>query len=97
MWLLLDSGNGDPALVAPHVAAMAGLKGGEGDAIIHIDGVGPVQLPIRPQPIIYDGVLGASFIQDWTLTFDLASARAWAQSCTSSPSMWLTLWSEYRL
>jgi hypothetical protein len=78
VWLLLDSGNGDPALVAPHVAAMAGLKGAEGDAIIQIDGVGPVQLPIRPQPIIYDGVLGASFIQDWTLTFDLASARAWA-------------------
>ena len=78
VWLLLDSGNGDPALVAPHVAAMAGLKGTEGDAVIQIDGVGPVQLPIRPKPIIYDGVLGAGFIQDWILTFDLASARAWA-------------------
>jgi hypothetical protein len=78
VWLLLDSGNGDPALVAPHVAAMAGLKGAEGDAVIQIDGVGPVQLPIRQLPIIYDGVLGARFIQDWILTFDLASARAWA-------------------
>jgi hypothetical protein len=78
VWLLLDSGNGDPALVAPHVAAMAGLKGTEGDAVIQIDGLGPVQLPIRPKPIIYDGVLGAGFIQDWILTFDLASARAWA-------------------
>jgi hypothetical protein len=78
VWLLLDSGNGDPALVAPHVAAMAGLKGTEGDAVIQIDGVGPVQLPIRSKPIIYDGVLGAGFIQDWILTFDLASARAWA-------------------
>jgi len=78
VWLLLDSGNGDPALVAPHVAAMAGLKGTEGDAVIQIDGVGPVQLPIRPKPIIYDGVLGAGFMQDWILTFDLASARAWA-------------------
>ncbi|HEX8028308.1 MAG TPA: aspartyl protease family protein [Vicinamibacterales bacterium] len=78
VWLLLDSGNGDAALVAPHVAAMAGLKGAEGDAVIEIDGVGPVQLRVRPQPIIYDGVLGASFMQDWILTFDLASARAWA-------------------
>ena len=78
VWLLLDSGNGDAALVAPHVAAMVGLKGAEGDAVIQIDGVGPVQLPIRPQSIIYDGVLGAGFIQDWILTFDLASARAWA-------------------
>ena len=78
VWLLLDSGNGDPGLVAPHVAAMAGLKGAEGDAVIQIDGVGPVQLPIRPKPIIYDGVLGARFLQDWILTFDLASARAWA-------------------
>jgi hypothetical protein len=78
VWLLLDSGNGDPALVAPHVAAMAGVKGAEEDAVIQIDGIGPVQLPIRPKPIIYDGVLGASFIQDWILTFDLASARGWA-------------------
>ena len=78
VWLMLDSGNGDPALVAPHVAAMVGLKEAEGDAVIQIDGVGPVQLPIRPQSIIYDGVLGAGFIQDWILTFDLPSARAWA-------------------
>jgi len=78
VWLLLDSGNGDPALVAPYVAAMAGLTGTEGDAVIQIDGVGPIQLTIRPKPILYDGVLGAGFMQDWILTFDLASARAWA-------------------
>jgi hypothetical protein len=90
VWLLLDSGNGDPALVAPHVAAMAGLKGTEGDAVIQIDGVGPVQLPIRPKPIIYDGVLGAGFIQDWILTFDLASARAWAAPAESSKVRMIT-------
>lgn len=77
VWLLLDSGNGDPALVAPQVATMAGLKETERDAVIQIDGVGPVQLPIRRQPIIYDGVLGAGFLQDWILTLDLASAHAW--------------------
>jgi hypothetical protein len=78
VWLLLDSGNSDPVLVAPHVAAMTGLDGAGGNAVIQIDGVGPVQLPIRQQPIIYDGVLGAEFLQDWILTFDLPSARAWA-------------------
>ena len=76
VWLLLDSGSGDAAILAPHVAAMAGLKGAEGDAAIRIDGIGPVELPMRPQPIIHDGVLGARFIERWILTFDLSSGRA---------------------
>ena len=78
VWLLLDSGNGDPALVAPHVARMAGLMDSKGEALIEFDGLGPIRLPIRTRNMIYDGMLGAAFIQDWIFTLDLGSSRAWA-------------------
>ncbi len=78
VWLLLDSGNGDLALVAPHVARLAGLKDAQGEALVEFDGLGPIRLSARSQNIIYDGVLGAGFMQDWIFTLDLASNRAWA-------------------
>jgi hypothetical protein len=78
VWLLLDSGNGDPALVAPHVARMAGLNDNEGEAVIEFDGLGPIGVHTRSSNMIYDGVLGAAFMQDWIFTIDLASNRAWA-------------------
>lgn len=78
VWLLLDSGNGDAALLAPHVARMAGLAQSEGEALIEIDGLGPIRLPVRTENMIYDGMLGAAFMQDWIFTVDLGSSRAWA-------------------
>jgi hypothetical protein len=78
LWLLLDSGNGDPALVASHVARMADLQNGEGEALIEFDGLGSIPLLVRTQDMIYDGILGAGFMQNWTFTLDLPSTRAWA-------------------
>lgn len=78
VWLLLDSGNGDPVLMAPHVARMAGLMDSKGEALIEFDGLGPIRLPIRTRNMIYDGMLGAAFIQEWIFTLDLGSSRAWA-------------------
>jgi hypothetical protein len=78
VWLLLDSGNGDPVLVAPHVARMAGLTTSKGEALIEFDGLGPSRLQARSRDMIYDGVLGVGFMRHWILTFDLASNRAWA-------------------
>jgi hypothetical protein len=78
VWLLLDSGNGDPALVSRYVARMGGLQGSEGDALIDFDGLGPLRLPVGTREMIYDGVLGAGFMQEWIFTLDLKSARAWA-------------------
>ena len=78
VWLLLDSGNGDRALVAAHVAGMAGLNDSEGEAVVEFDGLGAIRLPMRTRNIIYDGVLGAAFMRDWIFTLDLASNRAWA-------------------
>ncbi len=78
VWFLLDSGNGDPLLVAPHVARMAGLVGSTGEALIEFDGLGPIRLPTSAQNMIYDGMLGAAFLQEWVITLDLGSSRAWA-------------------
>jgi len=78
VWLLLDSGNGDPVLVAAHVADMAGVKGTAGEVLIEFDGLGSISLPTKSRNMIYDGVLGAAFMQDWIFTLDLASNRAWA-------------------
>ena len=83
VWLLLDSGNGDLALVAPHVARMAGLTKSEGEALIEFDGLGPSRLQARSREIIYDGVLGVEFMRHWIFTFDLASNRAWAAPAES--------------
>ena len=84
VWLLLDSGNGDPALVAPHVARMGGLIGREGEFAIEVDGLGPIRLPTRLQSMIYDGVLGAAFMEKWVFTLDLESCRAWAMPAGGS-------------
>lgn len=78
VWLLLDSGNGDSALLALHVAEAAGLKDGKGEVRLDIDGLGPVRVQARSWDAIYDGVLGVAFMQDWVFTFDLAAGRAWA-------------------
>lgn len=83
VWLLLDSGNGDLALVAPHVARMAGLTKSEGEALIEFDGLGPSRLQARSREMIYDGVLGVEFMRHWIFTFDLASNRAWAAPAES--------------
>jgi hypothetical protein len=78
VWLLLDSGNGDRVLVAPHVARMAGLKEAQGEVRLEIDGLGSIPVAARWSEIIYDGVLGAAFLQDWIFTIDLATGRGWA-------------------
>lgn len=84
VWFLLDSGNGDPALVSAYVARTAGLQSSKGDMVIDFDGLGSLRLPVGTRNMIYDGVLGAGFIQDWIFTLDLTSARAWAAPRPSS-------------
>jgi hypothetical protein len=78
VWLLLDSGNGDPVLVSTQVARTAGLQGNKGDMLIEFDGLGSIRLPAGTRNMIYDGVLGVGFMQDWIFTLDLNSGRAWA-------------------
>lgn len=83
VWLLLDSGNGDAVLVAPHVARAAGLEDGRGEIPFDFEGTGPVRLPVRTADIIYDGMLGADFMRHWVFTLALASGRAWISPANS--------------
>ncbi len=83
VWLLLDSGNGDPLLIAPHVARMAGLPGNDGDVSVEVDSLGAIRLPARTTQMIYDGVLGAAFMEEWVFTLDLRSSRMWATPVAS--------------
>lgn len=83
VWFLLDSGNGDPLLIAPHVARMAGLPGNDGDISVEVDSLGGIRLPARTTQMIYDGVLGAGFMQEWVFTLDLPSSRMWATPVAS--------------
>ena len=87
-WLLLDSCNGDPLLVAPHVARMAALMDGEGEALIDFDGLGPLRLPTRTRTMIYGGMLGAPFLEEWIFTLDLGASRAWALPAASPNHDW---------
>jgi hypothetical protein len=73
--VLLDSGNCDPLLIAPHVARMAGRPGNDGDVSVELDSIGAIRLPARTTQMIYDGVLGAAFMQEWAFTLDLHSNR----------------------
>ncbi len=78
-WFLLDSGNLDLTLVAPHmvqkrVAVPSRLE----SAALSVDGLPTNRLPVGVREIIYDGVLSEAFLRQWTWTFRLASGQLWA-------------------
>jgi hypothetical protein len=57
---------------------MAGRPGNDGDVSVELDSIGAIRLPARTTQMIYDGVLGAAFMQEWVFTLDLHSNRMWA-------------------
>lgn len=80
LWLLVDSGNLGPVLLAPHAARLLGVA----------DSVGAeatVQLPMAPgltesvailvRELILDGALNAAWLERGRLTFDLATGETW--------------------
>jgi hypothetical protein len=69
LWMLLDSGNIDRLVLAPHAAKAEGLT---------VAGL-PVSLPTRELNIIYDGNLGAAFLAAHTVSVDLPSERMWIE------------------
>jgi len=44
-----------------------------------VSGLGRLKTPVTVEEIIYDGVLGCCFIEDYVLTLDLRTARMWAK------------------
>lgn len=81
LWLLVDNGNLDDVVVAPHAARLLGLAS---DAP-----AGTVRLPLAPgfamdtrvrvRDLIYDGALSEAVLRRATWTFDLATGRGWVQ------------------
>ncbi len=86
LWFLLDSGNLDVVIVAPHAPAQLGLeienedtRSGEVAFPLQftIDGIGRIEAPARLKDIIYDGALSEEVMARFEITFDLANERLW--------------------
>lgn len=81
LWLLVDNGNLDDVVVAPHAARLLGLAS---DAP-----AGTVRLPLAPgfavdarvrvRDLIYDGALSEAVLRRATWTFDLATGQGLVQ------------------
>lgn len=92
LWMLVDSGNLGPALLAPHALRQIGYaewaeaaerSGGDpGTREIKLDlvGYGSVTVTARAFPgMIHDGMLNAELLRGMILAMDLSSGRAYAR------------------
>ena len=86
LWFLLDSGNLDQVIVAPHTLVQLGatadlvspLKIGDvTKQEIEIAGVGAATVDVRLSDILYDGVINEALMRRYLITFDLAAERIW--------------------
>jgi Aspartyl protease len=81
-WFLIDSGNLDAVLVAPHMAGAHTLDEGTWQAPLTLNGLPGVAATYRTSDIIYDGALSEEFLRNWTLAFDLRGNAVWAEAGT---------------
>ena len=84
-WMELDTGNGGSNVVANVIAPLLGLAPNIATAVdgtfALANGIA-VRGPLRTRDLILDGDIGARFLNDWTLTLDLANGRAWMAPAT---------------
>ena len=85
-WLLIDTANVAKTILAPHTTRSLGIAAGGAsspektepiEASIRLSGSAPRAVPVVIQDIIYDGNLGASFWQGYTLTLNLGTEQGW--------------------
>lgn len=67
LWMILDSGNIDRVVLAPHAAKQLGSETFEG-------------LPVRELDILYDGNLGAEYLKTRVVSVDLAGGQMWMRA-----------------
>jgi hypothetical protein len=87
LWFLVDSGNLEGVLVAPHALedladpdALAALRaGGAADLTLPIGGLGPARVRARSRDLVYDGAIGAELLERMVVVVDLERVRAWAR------------------
>ena len=86
LWFLLDSGNLDHVIVAPHALDQLGTVAVPASALkaddvtkqeIEIAGIGIVPVDVRLADILYDGVLNEALMRRYLITFDFATERIW--------------------
>jgi hypothetical protein len=77
-WLEWDSGHQAPTFLAPHAAALLGVRDSvpRADAVLTLGGT-PVTAPAVVKDVIYDGVLSAGLLERAVWTADLARGRLW--------------------
>ncbi len=87
LWFLVDSGNLDEVLLAPHALeelaageALEALRAGRTVEVeLPVAGLGRARVAARQRDVIYDGVLNAAFLERVVLALDLGPVRAWAR------------------
>lgn len=83
LWFELDSGSLAPVLVAPHAAELLGLdlSADEPRTVeLQVAGLGAMRVEAQvKEELIYDGLLGAAFLEELVVTLDLDEIRAWAR------------------
>jgi hypothetical protein len=80
-WFLLDSGNLDATIVAPHLAIETKSDVTESsntwEAEFAFGNSASVPARFRTRKIIYDGALSEEFLREWVFTFDLINNSVW--------------------
>lgn len=83
LWLIVDSGNIDRVVLAPHAARALGRAAASGSPREELEPVelivsgSAVTLPAVAMDLIYDGNLGTSFLNGAVLSVDLPGSRVW--------------------
>ena len=80
-WMELDTGNSSGNLVANHIAPLVGLPADQPQSPVpgHLTLANGIAVDggFRTGNYIMDGNIGAAFLVNWVLTFDLREGRAW--------------------
>ena len=84
-WFLVDSANLDVVRVADRFRSPGAGADGTWAAPLKLAGMPETRSTFRAADIIYDGMLSEEVLRQWTMTFDLASARVWASGLAEDP------------
>lgn len=86
VWLIIDTGNDAPLILAPHAAKALGIDASKPAAslVLNVSGLGTQTLPATQRELIYDGNIGVPGLKGHVLTFDLERGRAWAASAPAA-------------
>lgn len=88
LWFELDSGNTGPVLVSTEVASLVEIRAARrhdrsmervATATVVLPGLPPMVAPAQTVELIYDGNLGAEFMEKLVFVFDLSRGRIWAR------------------